>query len=154
MVKYRQGILILTEAEDGENPRSILADRASHIIPPTHHIANRHQIRQDAKPNWQWQPKPSPIQNTLFRLHLEKAIKAWVKKLTNVRSGEMGWTDRFPYHRAVNSDTAQGINNVSSVATHAWWGRGYTCLQNIHHMAWQTYALYSLFILFQQQIGT
>lgn len=58
---------------DGEYPKSILADRASHIIPPTHHIASRHQIHQDAKPNWQWQQHtPSPIQNTGLWLHLEK----------------------------------------------------------------------------------
>lgn len=41
---------------DGEYPKSILADRASHVIPQTHHIASRHQIHQDTKPNWRCQP--------------------------------------------------------------------------------------------------
>lgn len=84
---------------------------------------------------------PSPIQNILLWLHLEKAIKAWVKKWTNVRSGEMHRADMFPYHRALNSNTAQGINNISSVATHAWRACGNSNLQNIHHVAGQTYPL-------------
>lgn len=68
-------------AGDGECPRSILADRASHIIPPTHHIASRHQIHQDVEPNWQWQQHTLPrTQYRGFWLHLGKAIKAWVRK--------------------------------------------------------------------------
>lgn len=105
IAKYRQRILTLTEAGDGEYPKSILADRVSHIIPPTRHIASRHQIHQDATDSGG--NTPSPIQNTGLWLHLEKAIKAWVRKRTDLRSGEMHWNDTLPYHWAVNSDTTK-----------------------------------------------
>lgn len=48
--EVRGEILLLTGAREGESPRSILDDGISHIAPPTHHIASRDQIQQDAKP--------------------------------------------------------------------------------------------------------
>lgn len=48
--EIREEILILTGAREGESPRSIPDDGISHIVPPTHHIASRDQIQQDAKP--------------------------------------------------------------------------------------------------------
>lgn len=90
---------------DGEYPKSILADRASHINPPTHHIAGRHQIRQDTKLNWQGQQHTSPTRRTGSDCVWKKAIKARVRIRTNLRSGEMYLNDTPPYQRAFSSDT-------------------------------------------------
>lgn len=62
IVKYEQGILVLTGAWVGEYPRSIPADGASRIIPPTHRIANRHQLRQDATDSGSEMPPPCTLQ--------------------------------------------------------------------------------------------
>lgn len=39
----------------------------------------------------------------------------------------MHWNDTLPYHRAMNSEAqAQGINNISTVAKHAWGAKGWS----------------------------
>lgn len=57
-------------------------------------------------------------------LHLEKAIKAWVRKRTNLTSGEMHWNDTLPYHRALNSDTKhmlrESLTSPQWLHMHAW----------------------------------
>lgn len=49
--EIREESLVLTGAWEGESPRSIPTDGSCYVVPPTHRIASRDQIQEDAKPD-------------------------------------------------------------------------------------------------------
>lgn len=110
-----------------------------HTILPADIRFTRTQNPTDSGSHTPWHIRRAPLW-----LHLEKAIKVWVRKRKNLRSGEMLWNDTLPYHRALNSDTTKHMlresitspqwlhmrENAKGCAT-----RWRSHLQNIHHMA-------------------
>lgn len=122
-------------AGDGEHPRSILADRASHIIPPTHHIASRHQIHQDAEPNWQWQQHNLP--HTEYRALITS--RKGNRSLSEETDKSEKWGDALEWYTPLSESLefrhykahAQGINNISTVATLAWEAKGWSLFEGV-----------------------
>lgn len=124
IVKYRQCILILTGAREGEYPKSILADRGQ-----PHHPADTPYCQQTSdspgrKAQLTGAAARLPHTQCRFWLHLEKAIIAWVRKRTNLRNRAMRRNDTLPYHSTLNSGPtkphARGINNMSMAAAREW----------------------------------